>query len=159
MATTTPAHAPTDPYASRERHHNEGQGRRLTAAFEALEAFPMMAESRNRVLRLFESGEPSTADLVSAVEGDVALAIAVMRLANQVEGPRRAGSTAPSPAVEVLSPATVLSIANRARTYDFFERTAVWQGIPERFRLHGVATQRAAERIASRDRLRGSATA
>ena len=23
---------PTDPYASRERHHNEGHGRRLTAA-------------------------------------------------------------------------------------------------------------------------------
>src|SRR5581483_1362649 len=56
--------APTDPYASRERHHNEGHGRRLTAAFEALEAFPVMVESRNRVLRLFEQGEPSTADIV-----------------------------------------------------------------------------------------------
>ena len=30
----------------------EGHGRRLTAAFEALEAFPALAESRNRVLRL-----------------------------------------------------------------------------------------------------------
>ena len=59
----------------------------------------------------------------------------------------------------MLSPATVLAIASRARTYDFFERTAVWQHIPERFRLHGVATQRAADRIATeigyeaRDRL------
>src|ERR1700733_1313392 len=75
-----------DPYASRERHHNEGHGRRLTAAFEALEAFPMLAESRNRVLRLFENGEPSTADVVSAVEADVALAVTVLRLANRVDG-------------------------------------------------------------------------
>src|ERR1700753_4421941 len=90
MAIIAPADTrPTDPYASRERHHNEGHGRRLTAAFEALEAFPVLAESRNRVLRLFESGEPSTAEIVSAVEGDVALAIAVLRLANQLDRPPR----------------------------------------------------------------------
>ena len=160
MATiASPEHVQPTRYASRERHHNEGQGRRLTAAFEALEAFPMLAETRNRVLRLFEDGEPATADLIRAIEGDIALAIAVMRLANQVEGPRRATSTPSFRAVDVLSPGTVLAIANRARTYDFFERTAVWQNIPERFRLHGVATQRAAERIAAeidyeaRDRL------
>src|SRR5947208_6985807 len=76
----------SDPYASRERRHNEGHGRRLTAAFEALEAFPMLAESRNRVMALFETGEPSTADVVAAVEGDVSLAVTVLRLANQVEG-------------------------------------------------------------------------
>src|SRR5579859_6145639 len=78
---------PTDPYASRERHHNEGHGRRLTTAFEALEAYPVLVESRNRVLRLFEDGEPSIGDVVSAVEADVALAVTVVRLANQLEGP------------------------------------------------------------------------
>jgi putative nucleotidyltransferase with HDIG domain len=61
--------------------------------------------------------------------------------------------------VDVLTPRTVHAIASRARTFDFFERTAVWQGIPERFRLHSVATQRAADRLAreigfeARDRL------
>jgi putative nucleotidyltransferase with HDIG domain len=154
MTTTT-----TDPYAPREHHHNEGHGRRLTQAFEALEAFPVMAESRNRVLRLFEGGDPSTADVVAAVEGDVALAIAVLRLANQVDGPNQGRVESAVAGVEVLQPATIQSIASRARTYDFFERTAVWQTIPERFRLHGIATQRAADRIASeigyefRDRL------
>jgi len=148
-----------DPYASRERHHNEGHGRRLTAAFEALEAFPMLAESRNRVLRLFEAGEPSTADVVSAVEADVALAVTVLRLANRVDGRMRGRVESAVKGVEVLSPRTVHSIASKARTFDFFERTAVWQGVPERFRLHAVATQRAADRIArelgyeSRDRL------
>jgi putative nucleotidyltransferase with HDIG domain len=150
---------PTDPHAGRQRHHNEGHGRRLTAAFEALEAFPVMAESRNRVVRLFESGEPSTAEIVGAVEGDIALAIAVLRQANRVDGPSRGRIDSAVAGVEVLSAATVLSIASRARTYDFFERTAVWQGIPERFRLHGIATQRAADRLATetgfdlRDRL------
>src|ERR1039458_4579858 len=78
--------APPDPYASGEGHHNEGHGRRLPAAFEALEAYPVLAESRNRVLRLFEDGDPATADVVAAIEGDVALAVTVLRLANQLDG-------------------------------------------------------------------------
>ena len=59
----------------------------------------------------------------------------------------------------MLTPRTVHTIATRARTFDFFERSAIWQGMPERFRLHGVATQRAADRLAretgyeARDRL------
>jgi putative nucleotidyltransferase with HDIG domain len=150
---------PTDPYASRERHHNEGHGRRLTSAFEALEVFPVMAESRNRVVRLFENGTPSSSDVIASVEGDVALAITVLRLANQLDGPSHGKVESAAEGVEALSPASILSIATRARTYDFFERTSVWQGIPERFRMHGVATQRAADRIAAeigyqhRDRL------
>ncbi len=140
--------SPTDPYASRERHHNEGHGRRLTAAFEALEAFPVLVESRNRVMRMFEAGDPTTADVVGAVEADVALAVAVLRLANQVEGRTRGRVESAVKGVEVLSPNTVHAIASRARTFDFFERTAIWQGIPERFRLHAVATQRAADRLA-----------
>jgi putative nucleotidyltransferase with HDIG domain len=140
--------SPTDPYAARERHHNEGHGRRLTAAFEALEAFPVLVESRNRVLRLFEAGNPTSADIVAAVEADVALAVAVLRLANQVDGRSRGRVESAVKGLEVLSPTTVHAIASRARTFDFFERTAVWQGIPERFRLHAVATQRAADRLA-----------
>jgi putative nucleotidyltransferase with HDIG domain len=140
--------SPTDPYAARERHHNEGHGRRLTAAFEALEAFPVLVESRNRVLRLFEAGNPTSADIVATVEADVALAVAVLRLANQVDGRSRGRVESAVKGVEVLSPTTVHAIASRARTFDFFERTAVWQGIPERFRLHAVATQRAADRLA-----------
>jgi putative nucleotidyltransferase with HDIG domain len=159
VATAALKTVPTDPYAARERHHNEGHGRRLTTAFEALEAYPVLVESRNRVLRLFEDGEPSVGDVVSAVEADVALSVTVVRLANQVEGPTRGRVDSVVDGVDVLSPRTVHAIASRARTFDFFERTAVWQGIPERFRLHSVATQRAADRLAreieydARDRL------
>jgi putative nucleotidyltransferase with HDIG domain len=150
---------PTDHISTRPRHHNEGHGRRLTAAFEALEAFPVLVESRNRVLALFEAGDPSTADVVEAIEADVALAITVLRLANQVEGKMKGHAESAVDGIEVLSLGTIHTIATRARTFDFFERTSLWQGIPERFRLHAVATQRAADRIArelgyeSRDRL------
>ncbi len=119
----------------------------------------MLAATRNQVVRLFEEGEPATADLIRAVEGDLALTIAVMRLANKGDGSGRGNVDTVVRAVDVLSAGTVLSVADRSRTYDFFERTAVWQNIPERFRLHGAATQRAVERVAgevdheARDRL------
>ena len=137
----------TDPYPARERHHNEGHGRRLTAAFEALEAYPVLVESRNRILRLFEDGDPATGDVVSAVEAEVALTVTVVRLANQLDGPRAGKVDSVVAGVEALSARTVHAIATRARTFDFFERTPMWQGIPERFRLHAVATQRAADRL------------
>ena len=119
----------------------------------------MLAESRNRVLRLFEQGEPSTADVVAAVEADVALAVTVLRLANQVDGRMRGQvESAVKARRGALAPHRPLD-RQKARTFDFFERTAVWQGVPERFRLHAVATQRAADRLArelgyeARDRL------
>src|SRR5277367_2810722 len=65
-----------------ERHQNEGHGRRLTVAFEALEVFPALAESRDRLLQVVSKDHVATADIVTAVESDVALTIAVLRLAN-----------------------------------------------------------------------------
>jgi putative nucleotidyltransferase with HDIG domain len=144
--------------ASGERHQNEGHGRRLTMAFEALEAFPALAESRDRLLSVVSKDHVATADVVSAVESDVALIIAVLRLANRAQEGRARVDTAVA-AVEILSTHTVQAVANRVRTFDFFERASVWDAAPERFRLHALATQHAADRIASevgyenRDRL------
>jgi putative nucleotidyltransferase with HDIG domain len=141
-----------------ERHQNEGHGRRLTMAFEALEAFPALAESRNRLLAVISKDNVATADVVSAVESDVALIIAVLRLANRAQGSAGKVDTAVG-AVELLSPQTVQAVATRVRTFDFFERASVWDAAPERFRLHALATQHAADRLASevgyenRDRL------
>lgn len=139
--------------------HNEGHGRRLTAAFEALESFPALAESRNRLLRVVSEERVSAGEVVAAVESDVALIISVLRLANQVEGRSRGRVESIVKAVELLSPEAVQTLATSARTFDFFERTTTWDAAPERFRLHGVATQRAADRLATetgydnRDRL------
>src|SRR5918997_2842695 len=86
--TATPA-APAAPYSSVGRSRNEGHGKRLTAAFEALEVFPALAESRNRLLALIAEDSPSTGEVVRAIESDVALVISVMRLANGLDSPRR----------------------------------------------------------------------
>src|SRR5436305_10165926 len=143
---------------SGERHQNEGHGRRLTMAFEALEAFPALAESRNRLLTVISKDHVATAEVVTAVESDVALIIAVLRLANQAQAARGRVDTVVD-AVELLTPPTVQALAGRVRTFDFFERSSVWEGAPERFRLHALATQHAADRLAAeigyehRDRL------
>ena len=141
--------APNPENGAASRRHNEGHGRRLTAAFEALEAFPALAESRKRVLRLLGEERTSAAAMVAAVETDVALAISVLRLANTIEGARRAPVDNVVKAVEVLSPESVQAIVSRTRTFDFFERTGLWDATPERFRLHAVSTQHAAEKLAA----------
>jgi putative nucleotidyltransferase with HDIG domain len=146
------------PQAPGERHQNEGHGRRLTLAFEALEVFPALAESRDRLLTVVTKDHVATADVVTAIESDVALITTVLRLANQVQGKRGRIDTVVA-AVELLTPQTVQTLATRLRTFDFFERSSVWEAAPERFRLHALATQHAADRIAaevgleSRDRL------
>ena len=154
-----PQRRPNTPGAtSGERHQNEGHGRRLTMAFEALEAFPALAESRDRLLSVVSKDHVATADMVAAVESDVALIIAVLRLANRAQEGRARVDTVVA-AVELLNPQTVQAVADRVRTFDFFERASVWDSAPERFRLHALATQHAADRIATevgyenRDRL------
>jgi putative nucleotidyltransferase with HDIG domain len=149
-ARVTPINTENPEAAGVQRRHNEGHGRRLTAAFEALEAFPALAESRDRLLRLVTAERVSPGEVVAAVESDVALVIAVLRLANQVEGKSRGRVESVVEAVELLSPEAVQTLAIRARTFDFFERSSVWDAAPERFRLHAVATQRAADRLSLR---------
>src|SRR5689334_24800632 len=129
------------------KQHNEGHGRRLTAAFEALEAFPALAESRKRVLRLVSQEQPSVSEMVDAIESDVALVISVMRLANKRPEARGRIRTVPQ-AIEVLTPAGVEALIGATKTFDFFERTPIWDAAPERFRLHAVATQHAADHVA-----------
>ncbi len=154
----TPGKSQTAAPGAPQRHQDEGHGRRLTMAFEALEAFPALAESRDRLLAVISKEHVATADVVSAVESDVALIISVLRLANRVRDGKGRVETIVE-AVELLTPQTVEAVASRTRTFDFFERATVWDSAPERFRLHALATQHAADRIASevgyedRDRL------
>jgi putative nucleotidyltransferase with HDIG domain len=127
---------------------NEGHGRRLTAAFEALEDFPALVESRDRVLRVVRETPAPISEVVGAVESDVALVIAVLRLANR-DQTRERGKVAGIPrAVEALGADGVAALARRAPIFDFFERTPGWDLAPEHFRLHAIATQAAADRIA-----------
>jgi hypothetical protein len=70
------------PAAIAARPARRGHGGRLTAAFAALATFPALAESRDRLRAVSAMGHPASAEVVSAIEGDMALVMAVLRLAN-----------------------------------------------------------------------------
>src|SRR6188472_4422073 len=120
-------------------------GARLAAAFEAVEKFPVLIESRSRVMRAATAETARIGELVETVESDVGLAIAVLRFANRSVS---AGGIASVPAaIEVLKPSGVLAVAGTAPVYDFFEPNGGREMRPERFRVHALATQQAADEI------------
>jgi putative nucleotidyltransferase with HDIG domain len=121
-------------------------GSRLAEAFEAVERFPVLMESRERVIAASTAETARAGEIVEAVESDVALTISVLRHANR--GGFVAGGIAGVPAaLEVLKPAGVLALAGTAPSFDFFESNGGWELKPERFRVHALATQRAATRL------------
>ena len=128
-------------------------------AFEALEAFPALAESRNRLLAVISKDHVATADVVTAVESDVALIIAVLRLANRARDGKGTVETIVR-GRRAAHPADRRGRRLRGRGPSTSSSgPRVWDSAPERFRLHALATQHAADRIASevgyedRDRL------
>jgi putative nucleotidyltransferase with HDIG domain len=120
-------------------------GARLAAAFEAVERFPVLIEARARAMSAATADSPRIGELIEAIESDVALTIAVLRFANRASHGGGVGSV--PEAVQVLKPSGVLAIAGTAPVFDFFESNGGWELKPERFRVHALATQQAAERI------------
>ena len=121
-------------------------GSRLAEAFEAVERFPVLIESRERVIAAATAETARVGELVEAVEADVALSISVLRFANRTG--MVAGGVAGIPdAVDVLKPSGVLAIAGTAPSFDFFESNGGWELKPERFRVHALAAQRAADQV------------
>ncbi len=121
-------------------------GSRLAEAFEAVERFPVLIESRERVIRAATAETSRVGDVIDAVESDVALTIAVMRFANR-SGVAAGDVRGVPEAVDVLKTSGVLAIAGTAPGFDFFESNGGWELKPERFRIHALATQSAAEKI------------
>ncbi|MCW2979569.1 MAG: hypothetical protein JWO14_1296 [Solirubrobacterales bacterium] len=132
--------------AARNARGAPAPGSRLAEAFEAVERFPVLIESRERVIAAATAETARVGDLIETVEADVALSISVLRFANR--GGMTAGGVAGIPdAVDVLKPSGVLAIAGTAPSFDFFEPNSAWELKPERFRVHALATQRAADQI------------
>jgi putative nucleotidyltransferase with HDIG domain len=121
-------------------------GSRLAEAFEAVERFPVLIESRERVITAATAETPRVGELVETVEADVALTISVLRFANR-SGLVAGGVAGIPDAIDVLKPSGVLAIAGTAPSFDFFESNGGWELKPERFRVHALATQRAAVQI------------
>jgi putative nucleotidyltransferase with HDIG domain len=145
------------PASACEHTAHESHGRRLLKAFHAIEAFPALVESRDRLIALAGESSVRTAEIAAIVESDAAVAIAVLQAANA----QRAGKPVDTAAaaVEQLDPCTMRQLAENMRTFDFFERSRIWGSMPRCFRRHALGTQRAADQIAAeieyehRDRL------
>jgi len=154
----TGVRAPGSGRVASRRQANRGHGSRWLDAFAAVEAFPALTEARERLISVLDGGRFSTAKVVAAIESDVALTIAVLRNANSMT-PGRGRVESAVAAVGVLGSANVRTVAMKLRTFDFFDRSTAWGATPGRFRLHALATQHAADRIAAevgcetRDRL------
>src|SRR4051812_42964193 len=122
----------------------------LAGAFERVERLPALAEPRERLLSLLRSPYPPLGDIVGTVESDIALVLAVLRAANLVGDKAGGASVASVPeAIAALSPRGLQVLVERIPAVDFFEQRPAWRTPPERFRLHAVAVQVAAERLAS----------
>jgi putative nucleotidyltransferase with HDIG domain len=121
-------------------------GSRLAEAFEAVERYPVLVEARDRVINAATAETARAGEIIEAVESDVALAVSVLRNANRT-GLHAGGIASIPTAVEMLKPPGVLAIAGTAPSFDFFEPNGGWELKPERFRVHALATQRAADRI------------
>ena len=130
----------------RQREHKSG-GQRLLEAFEALERFPALVGACGRVCDA-RPGSLIGTDVIAAVESDLALTVAVLRRANA--GATRNDRVATIPgAIERIGEDGLRQIAAGVPSFELFERSRPWGGAPQSHRVHAVATQRAAARIAS----------
>jgi putative nucleotidyltransferase with HDIG domain len=115
--------------------------------FLAVDTFPALSESRDRLLARLGAPQPAVAAVVEAIESDLALTGAVLRLANADSHGRDRLCTVAA-AVERLPASELRGLAQEIRTFDFFDRQSMWGLVPVRVRLHALATQRLADRIA-----------
>ena len=127
-------------------------GTRLADAFDAVTGMPALAEARRRLIDRCERQAPSAGEVAEAIEADTALAIAVMRAANNGDGPAgRTGGV--REAVEYLDAVGVRSLVAGLETYDVLDQPGPSSVRNERFRRHGVAVRIGAERIGELARL------
>lgn len=122
-------------------------GSRLAEAFESVGKFPALSDARDRVMKAATADLVRPGEIVDAIEADIGLTIAVMRMANGARSWSGEVSTI-AEAADVLGTAGLLAIAGKANVFDFFEPNGGWEPRPPHFRLHALATQRAAQRIA-----------
>ncbi|MDX6663526.1 MAG: hypothetical protein QOG09_1628 [Solirubrobacterales bacterium] len=123
-------------------------GQRLTAAFEAVERLPALAQARDQVLAAGLGNGSAPEALVSAVAHDPGLAIAVLRKAGA-----SSSGTAPASVAEAvgrIGAAAVHRLATEIDTYDFLERANSPAAALERFRIHARAAQAATASVAAR---------
>jgi putative nucleotidyltransferase with HDIG domain len=137
-AAMAPRHEPSE---------HKGVGRRLLEAFEAFEQFPALVGACGQIFRARQGSRIDT-EVIAAVESDLALTVAILRRANAgAAGGRRVG-TVPE-ALARVGREGLCEIVGSISSFDLLERSGPWGGAPQSHRVHAVATQRAAHRVAA----------
>jgi putative nucleotidyltransferase with HDIG domain len=115
---------------------------RVTLA--AIDGLPAVDVARERLHRC-AAGDPDVAELVQVVESDLALALAVLRLANH--GPRRGTVASIAEAVRVAGPARLRALAERIGATDPLGAVAADQAA-HAFGRHCLAVQTTMDQLA-----------
>jgi putative nucleotidyltransferase with HDIG domain len=134
----------TDAPAGTGRSRRGGRGRVLAAALDQVERFPVLEPARDRALELIGRGVPPV-ELTEVVESDVGVAITTLRTAAQTSG--RSHMSSARDAVEAVALEDLEAALRNADSYDPLERKPGAATDPERFRLHSLAVQRAADAV------------
>jgi putative nucleotidyltransferase with HDIG domain len=122
---------------------------RLATAFDALERLPAAAAPRDRLLRSLREANPVQNEVVAAIESDPALTIAFLGMANRSRKARRQ-VTDVREAVAALPAPGVAFLATRVPAVGLFERAGTWGASAQEFRIHAVAAQAVADRLATK---------
>ena len=122
------------------------QGGGLSRAIDAVEELPAFGPAVERLIAVAQEGGGTPGDVVSAVESDTGLTVAVLRAAQSSPRSRKPVASV-SDAVSVLAPGEIQRIATTLPRAAFPWQTAS-EALMHHLRVHGQAVARAAERVA-----------
>lgn len=143
-----PTHAvPHGPPTLRPGRQHE---RRLLAAFDAIDGFPCLAASRERLLEALRRPTADVTPVVTVIEADLALTMGVLREARAVAGSAHGLEGTVREAVEILGPRIVRGVVTSTPMVDFFSKSGAWGSEPIVYRRHVTAVQAALHRIVAR---------
>ena len=122
-----------------------GGARDLTTAIAAFDRLPAFAPACDRILAAIASSGTTGGDVVSAVESDTGLTVAILRRAGAGAGKPSIGNVAD--AVAALSFADIEQTIVALPRAEFPWRTSKLEALMHRSRVHAQAVARAADRI------------
>ena len=124
----------------------------LMRAIEEFDVVPALAPAHERVRAATGTTDPGRADkLITTIESDTGLTVAVLRCAQTVPGGRRITNVAD--AVAALGPTGIDEAVKALPRTTFPWRTSPFEVLMHRSRVHAQAVTRAADRIVTKAKL------
>jgi putative nucleotidyltransferase with HDIG domain len=141
------AAAPTRDRRSFAEARLRKRGQRLLDAMAAVERFPALAYSRDRVLGVLDGETVSAHETVAVIESDPALTIGALRLANRGGATGAQAICGIPDAVAEVAPDALRALFGDLPVFDFFGQRGALSSAAQHLRVHAVATRCAAERL------------